>query len=456
MTVESILAEASTLLSSAEFVTRLALHRDLPAARPWGIVQPDYVALRVGEIGNVFEAVRFRVENAACRLPVAQRPRGLTLLREGESLPTDDRQIRETIASGKRIAPSIPAASSELSPAWQSVFSRALPAAASRVPLQSNTSLEFDLDLDSLDRLAFFYTVAAQLSADIRDEDKLNASHTLADVIAYFGRQPDALLERTIAPGPEAYFSHLAPVEAPHFSRPATATWPVVAATRVLLRLWAKQRLDLRVIGLDRVDWARRPLIVAQNHQSVIDAPLLAAALPASVHRRLLFLGFAGYFSRGPGKLASRLFRVHPCSADAGLAAGFRAGARALKAGMTLAIYPEGERTWDGTLRPLKRGVAWLARETGAAVVPSAIVGSYEAWPRGWPFHAHPVRVAFGRAISAPMPGSGLAEERAFLGVLRSAISDLMLELGGDPIGGSPDVWAHGPPTAPRRTRARA
>ncbi|MFN7965703.1 MAG: 1-acyl-sn-glycerol-3-phosphate acyltransferase [Acidobacteriota bacterium] len=369
-------------------------------------------------------------------------------------MPTDTRGVLQAVAQCNRIAPSEPARYRDLDPVWVSTFRQSLPIALRSTPLQSHTSLEFDLGLDSLDRLAFFYTVAAQISAEIDDEDALNAAHTLGDVAEYFGGAGRVCNENAAVGGSAAYFAHGAPKTASHFLRAATLTWPIVQSVRLLLWHWARKRLDLRVVGSDRVDWSQRPLLIAQNHQSIIDPLLLAAALPASVHRRLLFLGFAGYFNRGAGRLASRLFRVHPCSADVGLASGFRAGARALQSGMTLAIYPEGERTWDGSLRPFKRGVAWLAREARASVVPSAIVGAFEAWPRNWPFLAHPVRIAFGPPIPFPAADAGLQGEVEFLATLRSAISELMQELRADPIRGVPEVWADGPSAAPFHRRA--
>ncbi|MDH3285151.1 MAG: 1-acyl-sn-glycerol-3-phosphate acyltransferase, partial [Acidobacteriota bacterium] len=198
------------------------------------------------------------------------------------------------------------------------------------------------------------------------------------------------------------------------------------------------------------------PLLISQNHQTHMDAVLLAAVMPPEVHRQLLFLGFTGYFEKGWGAVLGRIYRIFPISADAMALDGLRAGVAAVDAGRILCIYPEGERTWDGSIRPFRRGVAWIARETGARVVPAAVSGAYQAWPRGRKFAAHPVTISFGSPIDPPAAGSGPDEESRYLLELREATARLMREAGYDPDIGDPEVWAHGPEAALARRSATA
>jgi 1-acyl-sn-glycerol-3-phosphate acyltransferase len=225
-------------------------------------------------------------------------------------------------------------------------------------------------------------------------------------------------------------------------TRPARWSWPVLRAIRAACWAYARARLDLEVRGGERVDWSCPRMIVAQNHQSHLDPVLLALALPRAVHRRALFLGFTGYYGRGLARAAARLLRIQPISADAGLLVGIRVAAAAVRAGQVLCLYPEGERSWDGTLRPFRRGVALLARHGQAAVVPTAIAGAYAAWPRGGAFRPNPVRIAFGEPLDPPHAKGGPAEDQRFLAALRGRIGALMRELGADPERGEPEVWA--------------
>src|SRR5207237_9407577 len=68
--------------------------------------------------------------------------------------------------------------------------------------------------------------------------------------------------------------------------------------------------------------------------------------------------------------------------------------------GRVLNIFPEGSRTEDGNIGPMLSGVALVVRRAGVPIVPAAIDGSYQAWPKGRKsFRRHPVRIVYGPAI---------------------------------------------------------
>ena len=70
---------------------------------------------------------------------------------------------------------------------------------------------------------------------------------------------------------------------------------------------------------------------------------------------------------------------------------------RRLREGYALNMYPEGNRSEDGSIGPLQKGVALVVRRAGVPVVPAVIVGSFEAWPRHRSiFRPHPIRVRYG------------------------------------------------------------
>jgi 1-acyl-sn-glycerol-3-phosphate acyltransferase len=87
-----------------------------------------------------------------------------------------------------------------------------------------------------------------------------------------------------------------------------------------------------------------------------------------------------------------------------------RAGAYGLRNGRTLILYPEGERSIDGTPRIFKKGVAILATHLQVPIVPIAIDGFYEAWPRGKSFQKFAqIKITFGDPIE-PSPESEASE----------------------------------------------
>jgi 1-acyl-sn-glycerol-3-phosphate acyltransferase len=88
-----------------------------------------------------------------------------------------------------------------------------------------------------------------------------------------------------------------------------------------------------------------------------------------------------------------------------------RAGAFGLKHGMALILYPEGERSIDGTPRIFKKGAAILSIHEQVPIVPVAIEGFYEVWPRNQGFKGFkPLKMVFGDPILPP-PESQASEE---------------------------------------------
>ncbi len=168
----------------------------------------------------------------------------------------------------------------------------------------------------------------------------------------------------------------------------------------------------VRVTGLERVPRAGA-LIVACNHVSLLDPPLLGAAIAAA--RRPRFLGkkelFAvpglGWFLRSSGVIP-----LDRGTADHGA---MRAALATLEAGGSLAIFPEGTRARAGRTPAPKSGVAFLAARTGAPVLPAKVVGTAE-FPRRFP-----LEVRFGSPLPAP-PAGGREAAAAFARAVMAAV----------------------------------
>jgi len=65
-----------------------------------------------------------------------------------------------------------------------------------------------------------------------------------------------------------------------------------------------------------------------------------------------------------------------------------------------MVVFPEGTRTADGSIGRLRPGVLSMAVRAHVPIVPAAIDGAFEAWPRGRAPWFHPIAVRYGRAIS--------------------------------------------------------
>ncbi len=126
--------------------------------------------------------------------------------------------------------------------------------------------------------------------------------------------------------------------------------------------------------------------VLASNHLSMCDSLFL----PVMTRRRVTFLAKQEYFTgRGPKGRAKAAFvrwtgliPINRGDADAAAAA-LAAGARAVHQGRLVCVYPEGTRSPDGRLYRGKTGAARIALETGAPIVPVAMVGTDVVQPIG-------------------------------------------------------------------------
>ena len=151
---------------------------------------------------------------------------------------------------------------------------------------------------------------------------------------------------------------------------------PVVAP---LLRLFFR----VRVTGLEHVP-AKGPTLLAFNHVSALDGPVLAIAFTARTGRPPCFLVAAEFFRKRFIGSVLRTFEQIPIHRGQGDGAALDAALDALRAGSVIAIAPEGTVNADpGHLQRIRSGVARLALPTGAPIVPVGISGTQTRWPRG-------------------------------------------------------------------------
>ena len=139
----------------------------------------------------------------------------------------------------------------------------------------------------------------------------------------------------------------------------------------------ARTLFRLRVVGAEKVP-KTGPLIVAANHISNFDPPLLGVALP----RPVAYMAKKELFAMPVLKQLIPRLNAYPVDREAGGTAALRASLRLLKEGRAVGIFPEGGRNVTGTNEE-KAGAAFLAAASGAPVVPAAIVGTRTLRPFG-------------------------------------------------------------------------
>jgi 1-acyl-sn-glycerol-3-phosphate acyltransferase len=124
-------------------------------------------------------------------------------------------------------------------------------------------------------------------------------------------------------------------------------------------------------------------------------------------NRRLNYLARQTLFRFSPFRWLINSLDAIPIDREGSGLAGLKETLRRLKRQEIVLIFPEGTRTRDGKVAPLKPGFCSLAKRAGVPLIPAAIDGAYDAWPRGRPYPALSViHVRFGE----PLPPDEVAK----------------------------------------------
>lgn len=122
-------------------------------------------------------------------------------------------------------------------------------------------------------------------------------------------------------------------------------------------------------------------VILAPNHASYLDPPLVGASWKGSLH---FFAGSHLFEGKILGFLLPRI-NCHPVVKGKERAT-IRQAIDLLQQGKNIVVFPEGTRSKDGELLELKTGVAYISFMTGCPIVPCYLEGTHSAWPRGSKF----------------------------------------------------------------------
>jgi 1-acyl-sn-glycerol-3-phosphate acyltransferase len=177
----------------------------------------------------------------------------------------------------------------------------------------------------------------------------------------------------------------------------------------------------LRASGRNHIPETGGVLLVS-NHLSHLDVFVLGLPLTRPLNyvaRSTLFLPILGAFIRSVGGF--------PIQREGMGASGLKETLKRLRAGGIVTLFPEGTRSADGELAELKSGIAVLASRARVPIVPAAIAGTFEAWPRSRKFpRSHPIWVHYGPAIQ-PEELGGLNSD-AVVVLLRDRMTAALIE----------------------------
>jgi len=166
---------------------------------------------------------------------------------------------------------------------------------------------------------------------------------------------------------------------------------------RLLCRIAAVVLFRIRCRGRHHMP-PEGPVLVCSNHQSFLDPVFIGMVF----QRRLNYLARKSLFRFSLFRELIEMLDAIPLEREGLGMAGLKESLRRLRQGEMVLIFPEGTRTPDGTVWPMKPGFCVLARRTNACLLPVAIDGAYDAWPRTARFpRPRAIRVCVGEPIGS-------------------------------------------------------
>lgn len=400
---------------------------DPTSERLHAVIVPNFEVLRERKIVNSKEAVRFDIEALSHKIASTKRlgsydiwqedlPRTTTRKLKRFQIEKKVRELQKRGGGEAEVGTEKPLTDADRAWLEREDVKRALAVVreSARNKLESirpDHNLELDLGLDSMQRVELLTALEQQLGGDVA-ESQLGEIYSVRDLVeavfASAGRGEGGT--RTTVPTWSTIFSE--PISDPDVLKIARHNLFAEVFFFSLGRLgylFALDRFNFKVRGLENLP-EKGPYLLCSNHQSYIDPLLMAAVLPWTVFRDTFAVGTSEIFGQGFMRRLAGWLRTVVLDPDANLVPAMRAGAYGLRQGRVLILYPEGERTNTGNLTVFRKGAAILSIHEQAPIVPIAIDGFYEAWPRHkkLPKFAD-LKLVFGKPIQPP-PVSAASE----------------------------------------------
>ena len=401
------------------------------ADKLYAVVVPNFEVLRQRKVVNAKEVIRFDIEGLSAKLASTKRISGYEIWQEDLPRTTTRKlkrfEIQKRVKVGKGAEPGEVPSSRPLMPEEITWLERAEIQRALKVIREYSTTspeqirpadnLELDLGLDSMRRVELLVAIEQELGGDV-PESQLGGIYTVRELL-------DAVLESAASAAmsdknvrPTRAFAGWSAVlrEDPtdlatlRITKPRRLLDPILFSLSRLICWWWRlvSRVDVR--GIENLP-RNRAYLLCSNHQSFLDPIILLSVLPYGALKHMFAVGTSEIFGSGLMRQVARMMKVVVVDPDANLVPAMRSGAYGLRHGLALVLYPEGERSIDGTPRIFKKGAAILSTHLQVPIVPVAIEGFYDAWPRNRRFQKFaPLKIRIGKPLQPP-PEAQASEE---------------------------------------------
>ena len=385
--------------------------------RLFAVVVPNMELMHERKIVNAGDLLRFEIEGLAVGLPPHKRVLGYDIWFEALPRTTTqkvkrhevERRVREKQAAASNIdAPLSEQHQSWLGEAHVSIAAGVIQARLREgIRVRPDANLELDLGLDSMERVELLTELEQRFSVKVprATAHEIFTVQQLVEAV-----RPGEGRDRRAEKADESWAVLLRdlpavtdPVLGGLLERRPVATPLLFALSKVVCLSLGRARIT----GLDKLP-ASGAFIISPNHQSYLDPLFVSGVLPYRVWRDLFYVGAVEYFETSFTRWVARTVNLVPVDADSNLVPAMQAGAFGLSHGKVLVLFPEGERSMDGTVKKFKKGAPILAQHLHVPIVPVAIRGIHELWPRNRPFNwrlalpwsGHRITIEFGEAMT--------------------------------------------------------
>ncbi len=284
------------------------------------------------------------------------------------------------------------------------------------IAVQYNYSLEYDLNLDSLEILSFLFFIETSFGVKMDVQEVLE--------FANIGEICDFIEEtKTKSEVEEIHWSSILK-EKVSFELPKSSFFGVVVVK--IFKFLSKTYFRTKSFGVNNIPDG--PCIIAPNHQSFLDGLFVASCMKIKAFKSTYFYAKEKHVRKPIVKFLASRNNVIVVNVNSDLKGSIQKLALALKNNKNIIIFPEGTRSLSGQLGEFKKTFAILSRELNVPVVPVTISGAFEALPKksSFPMPFKKICVEFHNAVMPEdLSYDGIVEAvKQKIGVSLNTLSD--------------------------------
>ena len=262
-----------------------------------------------------------------------------------------------------------------------------------KIHLRPTDHIETDLAFDSLDMVSLEGFIQQTFGTHINTADMPGYKNIQA--MAEFIANSKTRMEVQEEDWHQFLHADSSQLELPHGNR-------FMTLGNTIIRGFYKAYNTLTIKGVENIP-INGPMIIAPNHQSFLDGPLVSCTLPTEVMKNCYYYATEEHMQGALRKAYARNNNIILMERN-NLRGSIQKLGEVLKQGKNVVIFPEGRRTFSGELSEFKKTFAILSKELQVPVVPVCIKGAFEALPRSKRFpQPHMIEIEY---LSPILPDS--------------------------------------------------